>query len=350
MRKIKLSLLSAAALVIFGAGSAVAAAAPEVVTLKVAHFLTSSSTFQKEILLPWCDKIGKESGGRLKCQIYPSMQLGGTPAQLFDQVRDGVADIIWALPSYQAGRFTKTEVFELPFMAKSAEKGSQALWEYIQRNSLDEFKGAKLLFTHLHDGNQFHFGSKSVKTMEDLKGLKLRAPGRLATKTLAALGAVPVQMPLPAVSEAIAKNVVDGAVTSWEVSTSIKLQEICKTHTETGPNQAKVTNNFLILAMNQARYNNLPPDLKKVIDQNSGLETSRWAGKIWEGGTAPARKIALDRHNPINVLSDVEYNRWIKATESVDDGWMKEIDAKNGSGKGKALLDDARALLKKYRD
>ena len=109
--------------------------------------------------------------------------------------RDGVADVVWSLPTYQAGRFTKTEVFELPFLVKSSEKGSQAMWDYIQKNALDEFKGTKLLITHLHDGNQMHFGSKSVKTLEDLKGLKLRAPSRIGSKTLAALGAVPVQMP-----------------------------------------------------------------------------------------------------------------------------------------------------------
>ena len=61
------------------------------------------------------DGVNKESNDRLKCQIYPSMQLGGSPPQLFDQVKDGVADIVWTLPTYQAGRFTKSEVFELPF-------------------------------------------------------------------------------------------------------------------------------------------------------------------------------------------------------------------------------------------
>lgn len=177
--------------------------AQQVVTLKVAHFQTSSSNLQKYVLEPWCDKISKESGGNLKCQFYPSMQLGGTPSQLFDQARDGVADIVWTIPTYQAGRFTKTEVFELPFMINSSERGSQALWEYIQEKTLDEFKGVKLLATHFNDGNQLFFGSKQVRKMEDLKGLKIRAASRLTSKTLSALGAIPVQMPAPAVSEAI---------------------------------------------------------------------------------------------------------------------------------------------------
>jgi TRAP-type C4-dicarboxylate transport system substrate-binding protein len=346
MKKFKVITMVIVALTLLGSG--IACAAPEVITLKVAHFLPTSSNFHQLILLPWCDKIAKESGGKFKCQIYPSMQLGGSPQQLFDQARDGIADIIWTVPTYQAGRFTKSEVFELPFIAKSAEKASQAMWEYVQKNSLDEFKGVKLIATHIHEGNQLHFGSKSIKTLEDLKGLKIRAPGRIASKTLAALGAMPVQMPAPAVAEAISKNVVDGASIPWEVTTAFKLQEICKTHTETAPHQAKHANSIFVMAMNPAKYNSLSPELKKVIDQNSGLATSRWVGKMWDNAAAPARKIAVERRNTINVLSDAEYNRWVKAAQLVDDAWIKEVDAKGANGK--ALLNDAKALLKKYND
>ncbi|MBI2355043.1 MAG: TRAP transporter substrate-binding protein [Deltaproteobacteria bacterium] len=346
MKLFKACLLFAVAAVAFGTG--IAGAASDVVILKVAHFLPVNSTFHQKNLIPWCDKINKESGGRLKCQLYPSMQLGGTPSQLFDQVRDGVADIVWTLPTYQAGRFTKSEVFELPFMVRSAEKGSQAIWDYIHKNAMDEFKGTKLIFTHVHDGSQMHFGSKPVKTLEDLKGLKVRAPTRIGSRTLAALGAVPVQMPAPAIPESIAKGVVDGASLPWEVSTSLKIQEISKSHTEVAPHHAKHSNAIFAFAMNQAKYNGLPAELKKVIDQNSGIETSRWVGKIWDDGALVSRKIAVDRHNTINILSDAEYKRWVKATESVDDEWMKEVAAKGGNGK--ALLNDAKALLKKYND
>src|SRR5258706_729686 len=151
-----------------------APAAAQEVTLRVAFFLPPASTAQKNILGPWCDKLGADSNGRIKCQFYPAMQLGGAPPQLFDQARDGVADVIWTVPTYQAGRFTKSEVFELPFMVKTGEKGSPAFWEYLQKNSLDEFKGTKVILVHLHDGAVLHFSSKEVRKLEDLKGLKVR--------------------------------------------------------------------------------------------------------------------------------------------------------------------------------
>src|SRR5512144_1193560 len=139
-------LIASAALL--AAGGNVAA---QEVVLKVHHFVGPNATAHTQLLGPWCEKINKESAGKLKCQIYPAMQLGGTPPQLFDQARDGVADIVWTLPTYQAGRFTKSEVFELPFMAKSSETGSPAFWEFVQKNAQDEFKGVKVLALHLHD-------------------------------------------------------------------------------------------------------------------------------------------------------------------------------------------------------
>ena len=346
MRPFKTCLVVTVAAIALGSG--VAWAASDVVTLKVAHFLPTSSNAHQKLIIPWCDKITKESGGKIKCQIYPSMQLGGTPPQLFDQARDGIADVIWTAATFQSGRFTKTEVFELPFMINSAEKGSPALWDYIQKNALDEFKGVKLIATHFHDLSPIHLGKRSVKTLEDLKGLKIRVPSRFSAKALAALGALPVQMPAPAVPEAIGKNVVDGATLPWEVTTAFKLQEICKTHTEPGPAHAGISNTIMVFAMNQARYNSLSPELKKVIDNNSGRETSRWVGKSWDSFSAQSRKIAVDRHNTINILSDAEYKRWAKATESVDDEWIKEVGAKGANGR--ALLNEAKALLDKYKN
>jgi TRAP-type C4-dicarboxylate transport system substrate-binding protein len=163
---------------------------------------------------------------------------------------------------------------------QDAEGGSRAFWEYLQRYSLDEFKGTKILMAHVHDGAELHFASKQVKTLEDLKGLKVRAPTRIGTRMITALGMTPIQMPAPQVPESIAKGVVDGASLPWEVVPALKVNEVTKSHTETGQNQRKMSNTIFVVAMNEARYNSLPADLKKVIDANSGAEASVWAGKI----------------------------------------------------------------------
>jgi len=316
------------------------------VVLKIHHFLPPQSTIQAQVFVPWCDKIGKESGGKIKCQIYPAMQLGGTPPQLFDQAKDGVADIVWTLPTYQAGRFIKSEVFELPFMAKSAETGSPALWDYVQKNSLDEFRGVKVLALHVHDGSLLHFASKRVTNMDELKGLKVRAPTRIGTKFLTAIGAVPVQMPVPQVTESLAKAVIDGAMVPWEVAPALKLQEVAKYHLDTAAGVPKMSNSIFVIAMNQAKYDSLPPEVKKVIDANTGFEWSKQIGKIFDGTTAPGKKLAVDAGGVFDTLSAAEYERWTKATEAVDKEWVKDVSEKGANGA--AFLDDARALIKKY--
>jgi TRAP-type C4-dicarboxylate transport system substrate-binding protein len=339
MKAIKQVLLAAAL------GLAAAASAQEVV-LKIHHFLPPQATIQAQVFNPWCEKIGKESGGRIKCQIYPAMQLGGTPPQLFDQARDGVADIVWTLPTYQAGRFVKSEVFELPFMAKNAETGSPALWDYVHKNSLDEFKGVKILALHVHDGSLLHFANKRVTGMDELKGLKVRAPTRIGTKFLTAIGAAPVQMPVPQVTEALSKGVIDGAMVPWEVAPALKLQEVTKYHLDSAPGTPRMSNSIFVIAMNEAKYASLPPDLKKVIDENTGLEWSKQIGRVFDGTTAPGRKLAADAGGVFDTLSQAEYDRWVKANEAVNKEWVIEMNAR--SGNGDALLNDARALVKKY--
>jgi TRAP-type C4-dicarboxylate transport system substrate-binding protein len=107
-----------------------------------------------------------------------------------------------------------------------------------------------------------------------------------------------------------------------------------------------MSNTIFVVAMNEAKYNSLPADLKKVIDANSGAETSAWAGEVWDSTIAPGRKTATDRSNTVTVLSDAEYQRWEKATASVDDEWVKDATAKGADGK--KLLEAARALLNQY--
>ena len=344
MRQSLRTLASGAAL---ATACAAGGAAAQQVVLKVHHFLPAPSNAQVNIIAPWCDKINKESNDRLKCQIYPSMQLGGTPAQLFDQAKDGVADIVWTLPGYSAGRFTKSEVFELPFFTRSAKGASQALWEFVQKNAMDEFKGVKPIFMHVQDGAVFHFLNKTPKSMEDLKGLKIRAATRINSRMQQALGATPVQMPLPAIPESLTKGVIDGAMVPWEGVPAVKLQEIAKYSLDIPNGAPKISNSIFLFGMNQAKYDSLPADLKKVIDANSGGAVSAQVGeKGFDAVIEPNRKAARDKGDNIVFLTNTEIQRWQKASAGVEAEWIKDVTAKGGDGR--KLLKDARDLQAKY--
>lgn len=322
------------------------AASAQTVTLKVHHFLPAGSAAQTMFIKPWCDKIALESGDKMKCQIYPSMQLGGTPPQLFDQVKDGVVDVTWVLPGYMAGRFPLSEVFELPFMMQSPEGTSKALWDFVQTNPnvAAEFKDVKLLALHVHGDGVFHMTNKPIKTMADLKGLKVRAPTRQTNKLLAALGATPVAMPVPAVSEALAKSVIDGALVPYEVVPSVKIQELVKFHSETDPSEPAIYTSTFIFAMNKAKYESLPPDLKKVIDANSGQALSGHIGKVFLEADGIGKK--LTAKNTTNVIPASELQSWKKVGEQITNDWVADVTAKGANGK--LLLENARALIAKY--
>ena len=109
-------------------------------TLRFHQMLPPQATIPAKAIVPWGQKIEKESGGRIKVQNFPTMQLGGKPPELFDQAKDGVVDIIWTVLGYTPGRFPKSEVFELPFTSGSAEVSSRAFQAYVEKNAMDEFK------------------------------------------------------------------------------------------------------------------------------------------------------------------------------------------------------------------
>jgi TRAP-type C4-dicarboxylate transport system substrate-binding protein len=320
--------------------------AQQTVTLKFHTFMAPQSAVWRDMHGGWMDKVEKESGGRIKFERFPAMQLGGTPAQLFDQAKDGVVDVVWTLPGNTPGRFPRIEVFELPFMMSNAEATSKAYWEYVQTLAKDEFKDVHVIAVNVHGPGLFHSRDKQIKSITDLKGMKVRGPTRQITKLLGALGATPVGMPLPQIPDAMSKGVIDAAVIPWEVVPSVKVEELSKYHSEFDPRLPALYTTTFVMAMNKARYDALPADLKKVIDNNSGLETSGWLGKVQQGNDPKGRAAAEARKTPILTLTSADYEAFRKAADAVDDAWVKEITGKGFDGK--QLLDGAKALIQKY--
>ena len=314
------------------------------VTLRLHQFLPEQSFVPAQILTPWIERIEAESDGRIKIEHFPSMQLGGKPSDLVDQVTDGVVDIIWTLPGYTPGRFPRTEVFELPFMVKDAEAASRAYWDLAEAEMMQtDFRDLHLLGAWVHGPGVIH-AARPVEKLEDMVGLKLRAPSRVTTRLLEALGSTAVGMPVPAVPEQLSKGVIDGALLPWEVSASLRIGELVKNHTEF-PDRGIYVATF-ILAMNKDAYDRLSPDLKAVIDAASGADFSADAGRLQQGEDVPSRKTAEDMGNAIIVLAPEEAARWEAAAAPVTEAWIAEMDAQGIDGR--ALYDTAREAIQKY--
>lgn len=334
-------------------GAAVALGAPALVglaqqsvTLKFHTFMSPKSGVWLDMHKPWMEKIEKESGGRIKFEAYPAMQLGGTPVQLYDQVKDGVVDVIWTLPGNTAGRFPRIEVFELPFMMSNAEATSKAFWEYVQTEAPDEFKDTQVIALQVHGPGVIHTVDKPIKSVDDLRGLKIRAPTRQVTKLMANLGAIPVGMPLPGIPDALSKGTIEGCVIPWEVVPAVKVNELTKFHAEFDPAGGSLYTTTFVMAMNKAKYNSLAPDLKKIIDNNSGMATSAWMGKVQQGNDVPGRKSASDRGNTIYTVSADQAQNFRRKSRTVEIEWVQDMDKKGYDGK--KLLETARSLIAKH--
>ncbi|WP_372990796.1 TRAP transporter substrate-binding protein [Sulfitobacter sp.] len=328
----------------FAVGMGATAAMAQDVTLRMHQFLPPQANVPKLVLDVWADKVEAASEGRIKVERYASMQLGGTPPELMDQAIDGVADIVWTVVGYTPGRYPSTEVFELPFMVTDARAASSAYWQMFETHMKDtEFKDVHILGTWVHGPGLLHT-NKEIRTPADMQGMKIRGGSRLANQLLEITGATPVGMPVPAIPEGLSKGVIDGTTIPWEVTSALKVPELVKNHTEfTG--SALYTLTF-VLAMNKDKYESLPDDLKKVIDDNSGLEFSIFAGGTQADSDGPARQIAVDLGNNIVTLNEEETAVWRETSQPIYDTWVADMKEKGIDGQ--ALIDEAKSLMDAY--
>ncbi len=325
-------------------GLTTGAAMAQEVTLRFQHFISPKSSMSTDFFQPWADAILEQSGGRLKIEIYPAMQLGGKPPSLYDQIRDGVIDGGWAIPAYTPGRFPEVEAFELPFMtAMSAEASSRAAWTYTQKWAAERFGDVHLLAAHVHGPGVVHVKGDPVVNVSDFEGLKLRGPSRQANALLEAVGATPVGMPVPAFPEALSKGVVDGGVIPWQIVPSLKVHELAKSHTEIGGDRA-LYNTYFIWAMNKDSYAALPDDLKAVIDANSGIEASAMAGRAMDIGDAQGLEITQATEGSTIVTMAEDQVAQLRAIgDELTQAWIEDMNAKGLDGA--AMVADAQAMV-----
>jgi TRAP-type transport system periplasmic protein len=317
------------------------------INLKFQYIWPAAGATPAQTIQPWCAKVASESNNRIKCQLFASMSAGGTPPQLVDRVKDGVDDLVMTLPGYTPGRFPSLEVFELPFMTNQAEAASKAVWEYANKYSLKEFPGSKVLAAWVHDEGYIYTSGKHVKTMADLKGLKLRSPHRSGLKMLTALGASPISMAITTVQDGISKGTLDGAMVPWEAAADFRIGEVAKFTTETPQTRPALYTSVFVFLMNQAKYDSLAPDLKAVIDRNAGAQLSAAFGKRWDDSLEPAKKALIAKGSQVYALPEAEVDSWMKASAAVSDEWV--VDAEKKGLPAKAMLQEAKDLLKKHK-
>lgn len=297
------------------------------------------------LIKPWTDELAKASNGQLKIDIYPLMQLGGRQPQLVDQVKDGVVDLVWTLLGATPGRFPRTEVFELPFTHKSALATNLALRDMLPQELAGDFADYKILLLHVHAGNAIHMKDQALEKLEDFKLKKIRSPGQISTEFLESIGSTPIATTLTDVSSMMSRGVMDGALLPFDVLPSIKLNSLVRYHVLMAGDQRPTTAVFM-LAMNKKKYEALAPELRKLIDDTTGIDMSKKAAEVMDRFDQLGIKAAKDSGAKLITLSAAETDKVKHAAEPVVAAWMKKL---SGAGvDAKAILARSQELGEKY--
>jgi len=311
----------------------------ETIELKFATAFSPKHTMQKKVFEPWAEKLSKMTNGKVKVTFFPGGALGKTPDH-YALAEKGIADIVYILHDYTPGRFPMTSVFELPFMIPSAQKTSVAMWKVYEQfpEFRKEYRKVKVLALFCHDPGGFNTVERPIKTIEDFKGLKFRTASPHVTKALKLFGAVPVNMPVTDVYTALERGVVDGTVLPWEGNFVFKLAELLKYGTETD-----FYTMTMMAVMNKKKFDSLPDDVKKAIDQTTGLVMSEEAGRVYDEVRPIMKKLCMKQGMKAIQMSSEERNRLKKLTMPIRGEWVKDMEARGLPGK--AVLDAAVKLL-----
>ena len=280
---------------------------------------------QTVLATEWAKEIEKRTGGAVKITLFPGGTL--TPAdKCYDGVVKGISDIGMSVFAYTRGKFPLTEVIDLPLGYKSGEAATRLINLYRSKFKPKEFDEVKVMYLHAH-GPGFLHTKKPVRRLEDLKGMKIRSTG-LSAKAAAALGGVPVAMPMGETYDALSRGVVDGSMAPLEALEGWKWGEVVKSTTESFG--AAYSTGFFVV-MNNEKWNSLPPGVQKVVEQIN-QEWIEKTGRLGEAIDKSGRDYSLKRGNEIIVLPKEEDERWAKAVGPILDDYVASMKEKGLPG------------------
>lgn len=249
----------------------------EVTTLRFSHFWPATSSFSKEVLEPWVKNIEDQSDGRLKVELYPSASLS-KPQVTYEAAVKGTVDIGSQAHGYTNGRFPLTQVAELPGLSSSATQMGCILQTLYDNGTIaSEYEDSHVLFMYGAGPGSLHTSNKLIKTPDDMKGMRIRRPSAVAGDIIESMGASPVGLPANDIYTSLQRGVVDGLSFPWEAVTTFKIDEVTKYHTN-----IPFYSSALMVAMNKDNYDKLPDDLKKVLDDNSGMALAKKVGEVFD--------------------------------------------------------------------
>ncbi len=323
-----LSITALAAISLFGCSnqsdsSSDEASSQETTVLRFSHFYPSTSDINEQIFEPWAKKIEADSNGRLKVEVYPSATISKADTAYESAVK-GTIDIGSQVQGYTSGRFPLSQIAELPGLSNSSTQTGCMLQTLYDNGAIaSEYDDSHLLFMFATGPGTLHSTNKLIKTPEDMRGMRIRRPSAVAGDIIESMGASPVGLPATDIYTSLQRGVVDGLSFPWEAMATFKLDELTKYHTN-----MPFYSSALMVTMNKDKYEGLPEDLKKVIDDNSGMALSKKVGAMWDKTYSVQLQAARDKGDEvIDILDPLNDPDWKGPLEKGTQKYLDDVNA-----------------------
>lgn len=296
------------------------------VTLRLSHNLPTNNALHYGVMEPWAKAVSEASGNTIKVDIYPAQQLGAAKDH-YNMARDGIVDVAFYLVGIEPGRFPIVSGAEIPFLVSNNDKGSRALYEWYSSYMDTEMSDVKVCAMFYDGGGTIH-ARKKVEVPEDLQGMKIRSPNKMAAELYRLAGGAPIQMSANDAAEAVERGVVDAVSFPWKLTTSLGADRVLKYHLD-----AKLYSLATALLINKSSYDALSDNQKAAIDQNCGADASERMPKAWTEYEDEGREILNNKEgHEIVTLSPENLERWKALSADVRAAWEREVAATGADG------------------
>jgi len=292
--------------------------------LRLSTFVPPTHVIAREMIAPWIEEISKASNGQLKVTLFPSMQLGGSAPELYRQAAQGTVDMVFTLPGYTSPAFPRTQMIELPGLKPDGIEATKMMWALMDPYLAPEYKDVKVIALWGAEDAGLMTRSKPIRSLEDVKGMRMRSPSAAQATQLERMGAAPVAQPITEVYPSMERGVIDGAMVPFTTILDFKLGEVARHYTIAGPLFGR---SAFLIAMNKKKYDGLSAAHRAIIDKHSGPEFS-------VKGTEAYIKRAEEAVNSVRgkaeiiVWSKEEQAKVSKALSPIIEDWVKENEPK----------------------
>lgn len=298
--------------------------------MSLAYFMGPKHPMNAAVFTPFAEKLAELSGGKLTVKQFPGGALNSVPPKQYAILLDGVADIVFTLPGYTGDVFPMTQVVGLPGVCESAVECTKALLN--ARDKLSEEYNAKLLGIWANVPPVLITRDKPVRTLEDLKGLKIRVTNKSDLPVVEALGASAVAQPVNVINQNLTNGVIDAIAIGPSAIRSFNLHEPANYITTWFPGSGSA----FVLLMNQDVYDGLSDEEKGWIDAASDASLSQAGGSFYDKAGGGGMKLAAGAGVEIIDLSDEEKQRWLDTIKPT----LEDINKQNAGSSTVAEIID----------